>query len=70
MCPSGKRKYRTQELAAKALRVLEQRRQEGTIEDWCFANRAYYCDEHDAWHLTKKQLKRRPVPTDVLPGGY
>lgn len=69
-CPGKKRRYATQDIAANALRTLAERRENGTIEDYCWADRAYFCEVHNGWHLTKTPLNREPVDSDVLPGEY
>lgn len=52
------------ESAQKALDRIVQRWNDGTIEDPCFAKRAYLC-ECGAYHLTKKDA-RYFQPTDLF----
>lgn len=68
MC--SKRIYPTRDSAATALARIQHRIATGTIEDFCRATRGYYCDECHAWHLTKTDLRRKAVNSDVLPGQY
>lgn len=59
-----KRGYRNAEEAQRTLNRLAQRWQDGTLEDPCFARRAYICPDCGNYHLTK-QAARRFNPTDV-----
>lgn len=68
MC--GKRSYNSRSAAAEVLRRLQERKASGTIQDMCYAKRAYFCDSCDGWHLTKQDLRRRSIPSDVLSGDY
>jgi hypothetical protein len=68
MHPCNKRTY-SREAAIRALARIKERKETGTFTDPCSANRAYYCEHHKAWHLTKKPLTRRPRADDVLPQG-
>lgn len=66
----SKRLYTTQGRAVSALVQIRTRIETDTIEDFCRANRAYFCYECGGWHLTKTPLGRKAVISDVLPGEY
>jgi hypothetical protein len=64
-CPTGKRQYFGAAEAQATLNRLVVRWRTGTIQDPCFAKRAYECPSCGAYHLTK-QDPRRHNPTDVF----
>lgn len=45
-------------------RIKAQR--EANPRDPCKVQRAYWCPFHKGWHLTKQELKRRRLASDVL----
>lgn len=61
---TGKRGYRTASEAVVALNRIQTRTESGSIEDRCFAVRAYAC-ECGEWHLSK-DAKRRSA-SDLFP---
>lgn len=63
-CPSGKHRYKDAQAAQGALDTLEARIAAGTIEDMCFAKRAYICPDCNDYHLSKLGA-RHYNPTDV-----
>lgn len=63
-CSTGKHGYWDAQTAQAALDTIEQRIADGTIEDMCFARRAYICPECDDYHLSKHGAKHYN-PTDV-----
>lgn len=65
-CVTGKRQYEDGPTATAVLNRMVERWNNGTIEDPCFAQRAYRCPDCGYYHLTK-QPARRPNPTDVFP---
>ena len=69
MC-SSKKTYPTRETTVRVLAQIRHRAETNTFDDFCQAKRGYWCDVHGGWHLTKQDLKRRPVSSDVLPGDY
>lgn len=64
-CKTGKRQYSADEAVATLDRLIR-RWNEGTIEDPCFAKRAYDCPFCPSYHLTKMDA-HRANPTDVFP---
>jgi hypothetical protein len=46
--------------------LAEIRYKQATGEETCWVKRAYWCDFHHGWHLTKTDLKRGRVRSDVL----
>lgn len=69
MCNS-KKTYGSKEQTIRALAQIKFRAETGTFKDFCQAKRGYWCDIHGGWHLTKTDLRRQPVSSDVLPGQY
>ena len=65
-CPSGKRQYDGRADAQATLDRLVERWNNGTLNDPCFAKRAYPCPDCKYYHLTK-QDPRRHNPADVFP---
>ena len=65
-----KNTYPRQYDAREALKTIKERQRKGTMLDPCAANRAFYCEGHKGWHLTKQPIGRTPVSTDILPGTY
>lgn len=64
-----KRSYPDAATAKRVLDRLVQRWNDGTIEDPCFAKRAYQCPDCGSYHLTKQDA-RRFNPTDVYAEGF
>ena len=56
--------------AREALKKIKERIRKGTMLDPCAANRAFYCEGHKGWHLTKQEINRPACSTDILPGTY
>lgn len=67
MSDCTKRQY-TASTAQITLDRLVQRWKDGTLQDPCYARRAYLCPSCGHYHLTKQDA-RRFNPTDVFPTG-
>lgn len=65
-CRTGKRQYTDGREAIAVLDRMVERWNNGTIEDPCFAQRAYECGACGFYHLTKQPAKFFH-PTDVYP---
>jgi hypothetical protein len=61
---TGKVGYRSAAEAQVALDRIQDRTSSGTMEDRCFATRAYRCSCGD-WHLSKDGARRNA--TDIFP---
>jgi hypothetical protein len=65
-----KNTYESSYLAREALKKIKERQRKGTMLDPCAANRAFYCEGHKGWHLTKQEINRPACSTDIMPGTY